>query len=67
MADLLYLEAWLDKHGLAEHLKCSERWIVSRMDDGMPHARIAGRVKFRASEVEAWLESHGYLERVNCA
>jgi len=58
------LERWLDKRGLAEHLSCSVRWIEQRMTEGMPHAIIAGRVKFRASEVEAWLVAKGYVQRV---
>lgn len=58
-----FLEPWLDKRHLAEHLDCSIRWIEGRMDQGMPHAVIAGRVKFRPSEVEPWLEAHGHLER----
>jgi hypothetical protein len=57
------LESWLDKRGLAAHLACSVRWIERRMEQGMPHAHIAGRAKFRASEVEAWLERHGEIER----
>jgi hypothetical protein len=60
-------EPWLDKKRLILHLSCSERWIEYRMEEGLPHARIAGRVKFRISEVERWLEQHGYLERVNSA
>ncbi|HEX9108127.1 MAG TPA: hypothetical protein VF832_12880, partial [Longimicrobiales bacterium] len=54
-----YLEPWLDKRGLAHHLACSVRWIERRMEDGMPHTHIAGRAKFRVSEVEPWLERHG--------
>jgi hypothetical protein len=55
-------EPWLDKHGIADHLACSVRWIESRMGEGMPHTVIAGRAKFRISEVEAWLELHGHIE-----
>lgn len=57
------LEPWLDKRGIAEHLACSVRWIERRMEEGMPHTHIAGRAKFRASEVEAWLEQRGLIER----
>ena len=63
MSDLApTLEPWLDQKGLAEHLACSVRWIRYRMAEGMPHAMIGGRPKYRASEVEAWLEAHGQLE-----
>ncbi len=33
------------------------------MEDGLPHRHIAGRAKFRLSEVEPWLESHGHIEQ----
>lgn len=57
------LEPWLDKARLAEHLGCGVRWIEMRVAEGMPSAMIAGRRKFRASEVEAWLERAGHLRR----
>lgn len=56
-------EAWLDKRGLASHFACGVRWIEERMAEGMPHARIAGKAKFRVSEAEAWLGEHGFIER----
>jgi hypothetical protein len=34
-----------------------------RVAEGMPSAMIAGRRKFRASEVEEWLERVGHLRR----
>jgi hypothetical protein len=57
------IEPWLDKKGLAEHLGCCERWIEYRMREGMPAWKIAGRIKFRVSEVEAWLIENAYMER----
>ena len=33
------------------------------MEEGLPHAHIAGRAKFQVSCVEPWLEQHGHLER----
>jgi hypothetical protein len=56
-------EPWLDKRGLAEHLACSVRSIQTALAEGMPHAVIFGRCKFRVSEVEPWLEAHGHLVR----
>jgi hypothetical protein len=56
-------ERWCDKHGIAEHFSCGVRWIESRMEEGMPHTHIAGRAKFRVSEVEPWLDRHGFIER----
>ncbi|MGH2955298.1 MAG: hypothetical protein ACRD2Z_10150 [Thermoanaerobaculia bacterium] len=57
------LEPWLDKQGLAEHLACGVRWIEDRIAEGMPCALIAGRRKFRISEVEPWLERAGHIKR----
>jgi hypothetical protein len=61
--DVAHFEPWLDKKALAIHLGCSERWLEYRAREGMPSWRIAGRVKFRASEVEAWLLETGHMER----
>jgi len=58
-----HIEPWLDKKGLAEHLGCGERWIEYRMAEGMPSWKIAGRIKFRVSEVEAWLLENGHMAR----
>lgn len=63
MAEIAYMEPWLDKRHLATHLDCSIRWVELRQAEGMPHAVIAGRIKFRASEVEPWLEQRGHIER----
>lgn len=63
--ELVHLEPWLGKAAIAEYFACSEKWIELRMDEGLPHARIAGRIKFRASDVERWLEDNGHLERMN--
>lgn len=62
-AELVQLEPWLDKRGMCDYLKCSPRWLADRMVEGLPRARIAGRVKFRASECERWLAERGHLER----
>ena len=63
--EVAHLEPWLDKKALAAHLGCCERWIEYRAREGMPRWKIAGRVKFRASEVEAWLIENGHMERVD--
>ena len=60
-----HLEPWLDKKALAAHLGCSERWIEYRARDGLPAWKIAGRIKFRSSEVEAWLLENGHMERAS--
>jgi hypothetical protein len=61
--NVIQLEPWLDKRALANHLGCGIRWIEMRTAEGMPSAIIAGRRKFRASEVEEWLERAGHLRR----
>ena len=65
--DLIHLEPWLDKAQMCEYLACSERWLENRMAEGMPYAKIAGRIKLKPSESEPWLVGHGHMERVNCA
>jgi hypothetical protein len=58
-------EPWLDKRGLAVHLACSVRSVETALAEGMPHAVIFGRPKFKVSIVEPWLEQHGYIERAD--
>lgn len=55
-------ERLLDKRGLKEHFACSVRWIERRMEEGMPHLHMAGRAKFRLSEVVPWLYEHGHVD-----
>jgi hypothetical protein len=54
-------EPWLDKRGVAQHFACSVRSIELAMADGMPHALIFGRAKFRVAECEGWLQESGRL------
>jgi hypothetical protein len=56
-------ERWLGKKRIAEHFDCSVRWIERRMEEGLPHAHIAGRAKFQVTVVAAWLDEHGFIER----
>lgn len=62
---VVQLEPWMTKAELAGYFGCSARWLEYRMDEGMPHTVIAGRIKFKPSECEPWLEANGYLERRN--
>ena len=55
-------EPWLDKRQLAAQFSCSVRWVERCMAEGAPHAHIAGKAKFRASEFERWLHVHGHIE-----
>lgn len=64
MAEIHQLEPWLDRRALATHLGCSVRWLEDRQAEGIPHAILAGRIKYKVSIVEPWLEEHGYLKRV---
>jgi excisionase family DNA binding protein len=49
-------EPWLSKQQLAGHLGFSVRWVELRVQEGMPHRRMGGRVRFQRSTVEDWLE-----------
>lgn len=49
------LERWLTTQELAEHLGFSTKWVQRRVKEGMPHARLGGRLRFKATLVEAWL------------
>lgn len=57
------LEPWLDKKAAAEFWACSQRSLDYAVKEGMPHAIVFGKVKFRVSEAEPWLEEHGRLLR----
>lgn len=54
---------WLDKPALADHFSCSIRWVEQRMEDGMPHAHIAGRAKFRLAVVTEWLTENDHIDQ----
>lgn len=64
---VIALEKWLTQDELADQLGCSPRWLRYRMAEGMPSALIAGRRKFRQTEVERWLEDHGHLRKDGAA
>jgi hypothetical protein len=57
------LEPWMTLAELADHLGCGKRWLEYRTREGMPSALIAGRRKYKASEVEKWLSKEGHLTR----
>lgn len=75
MTKLVRLEEWLTIDELADQLGCSTRWIEYRIAESkdwpeqkrFPKAMIAGRWKFRQSEVERWLEAHGHLRKEGAA
>jgi hypothetical protein len=55
---------WYDKKQAAAYWVCSVRTVERWMSEGMPHAIIAGKAKFKpAEEGDAWLERTGQLER----
>lgn len=47
---------WLDVAGLARWLRTEPVWIDAKVQAGMPHAVIAGSVRFQAEEVRRWLQ-----------
>lgn len=59
------IEPFVDRDELATALghAVQERWLRYRIRDGMPHYLIAGKIRFRVSEVVEWLERHGHIER----
>ena len=57
-------ELWLPKKQLARTLGISERWLEYRIEEGLPHRRIAGRCVFRLNAVESWLRKRGHIEEV---
>ena len=56
-------EPWLDRKKLADHYSCSVRSVELALSEGMPHAVVFGRVKFKVSDCEPWLEERGIIER----
>ena len=62
-ATMALSEPWLDRKKLADHYSCSVRSIELALSEGMPHAVVFGRVKFKVSECEPWLEERGIIER----
>jgi hypothetical protein len=67
MSKIVHLEPWLPLKVLARQLGCSTRWLEYRLTEGLPSAVIAGRRKFRQSEVERWLEARGHLRKEGAA
>jgi hypothetical protein len=59
-AQVIHLEPWLDQSQLAELLSCSTRWVRYRDEEGMPGSTIAGRRKYRLSEIKPWLIQRGH-------
>lgn len=49
-------EHYLTKRELARVLSTSERTIERRVNEGMPHVRLGGQLRFRYSAVIEWLE-----------
>lgn len=49
------LERWVTTRELADHLGFSTKWVTRKVSDGMPHARMGSRLRFKVSEVERWL------------
>lgn len=54
-------EPWFGKKTLAQYYGCSVRWIDERVREGMPCCMIAGKRKFRLSQIEPWLRERGYI------
>lgn len=62
--NLYVLEEWLDRKQLAAYLGVSMSSVDNLTRDGMPHSKILGKRRFRASLCEAWLRERGNWEDV---
>jgi len=49
------LERWLTTQEVADYFGFSTKWVQRRVKEGMPHARLGGRLRFKVTLVEAWL------------
>ena len=49
------LERWLTTQEIADHLGFSTKWVQRKVKEGLPHERLGGRLRFKATIVEAWL------------
>lgn len=48
---------WLSMTELAGWLHAEPEWVEAKMKEGMPHAFIAGDLRFKAEAVRGWLKS----------
>jgi excisionase family DNA binding protein len=48
-------ERWLTTREIADHLGFSTKWVLRKVKDGLPHARMGARLRFKVSHVEPWL------------
>ena len=53
-----HLEVWLTTAEIADYLGFSTKWVTRRVAEGMPHARMGARLRFKISQVEPWLMNH---------
>jgi excisionase family DNA binding protein len=53
-----HLEVWLTTAEIADYLGFSTKWVTRRVSEGMPHARMGARLRFKISQVEPWLMNH---------
>lgn len=57
MADVVRLSPYLTKQELADHWRCTTRWIELRVKhDGLPHRKLGRSIRFRLEDCERWLE-----------
>jgi hypothetical protein len=67
LAGVTHLEQCITGDELAAHYHGAfkERWLKYRRAEGMPYVTVAGKVRYKLSEVVPWLETHGYIEPHN--
>lgn len=49
------IERWFTTQEIADHFGFSTKWVLRRVKEGMPHARIGARLRFKVSQAEPWL------------
>lgn len=52
-----FFARWLSIDQLAEELDEPVEWVEARIEEGLPHAVIAGNARFQLFEVDTWLEA----------
>ena len=48
-------ERWVTTQELADHLGFSTKGVQRRAKEGMPHAKMGSRLRFKVTLVEQWL------------
>ncbi len=62
------MEALITTRELAALWSQTPRWVLRMIQDqGLPHYRLGGAIRYRSSEVEAWLQQRRVGRRLDSA